>query len=106
MTLIFLAAVAIPWTLYLYDRQTNLVLNDCDRIAVGQSRAEVEALFSKYDQSEDVMVNKGGAGTHYLHPLLTYEDSLSLYTLGLLDDNQCSVFFVDAKVARIEKIAD
>ncbi|MBW8635924.1 hypothetical protein K1W69_01910 [Hoeflea sp. WL0058] len=90
----------------MYDRYTNPVLNDCDRIAIGQSRVEVEKLFSKYEQDEDVMYNKGGAGTHYVHPVLTYEDSLSLYTLGLLDDYQCSVFFVDAKVARIEKIAD
>jgi len=104
--LIFLAAVAIPWTLYLYDSQSNSVLNDCDRIAIGQSRAEVEELFSRNDQDEDVMVNKGGPGAHHVHPILSYEDSLSLYTPGLFDDYQCSVFFVDAKVARTEKIAD
>lgn len=106
LVILFLGTLPAIWIASLYDSQTNPVLNDCDRIAVGQSRAEVESLFSKYDQSDDVMVNKGGPGAHHVYPVLTYEDSLSLYTLGLLDDYQCSVFFVDAKVARIEKIAD
>lgn len=82
------------------------MIRQCEKIRVGQSVDETETLMKEYLDSENVVVNRGGSGSLPVVPNVEYESSLSFYTLSLMDDLQCNVFFSEGVVEHIEVISD